>query len=187
MTHVISFSSDVQFICEAKKESHPIQKPMRKLFFLSVIFFMIACAPDKPKTADEDGRANEENENAVSEAAEQVTDATKGLGQIKNVTLNTPIEQDRIGRGKAIYEMKCQACHRLDAQRVVGPGWKDVTTRRKPEWIMNMILNVEVMLDKDPEAQKLLELCLTRMPNQNVSIGDARDILEYMRANDGEK
>jgi len=25
------------------------------------------------------------------------------------------------------------------------------------------------------------------MPNQNVSIGDARDILEFMRQNDGEK
>ena len=52
---------------------------------------------------------------------------------------------------------------------------------------MNMITNVDVMLAQDPEAQKLLELCLVRMPNQNVSIGDARDILEFMRENDGEK
>jgi hypothetical protein len=43
------------------------------------------------------------------------------------------------------------------------------------------------MLAQDPEAQKLLELCLVRMPNQNVSIGDARDILEFMRENDGVK
>ena len=50
-----------------------------------------------------------------------------------------------------------------------------------------MITNVDVMLAQDPEAQKLLELCLVRMPNQNVSIGDARDILEFMRENDGEK
>ena len=161
---------------------------MRKTFFVAVIYCLTACTPDKPKTAGEDfGNSHEENENAVSKAAEHATDITKGIGQIKNVTLNTPIEQDRVVRGKAIYEMKCQACHRIDAQRVVGPGWKEVTTRRKPEWIMNMILNVEVMLDKDPEAQKLLELCLTRMPNQNVSIGDARDLLEFMRANDGEK
>jgi hypothetical protein len=111
----------------------------------------------------------------------------RGLGEVKQVTLNSPLEQERVGRGKAIYEMKCQACHRLDETRVVGPGWKDVTKRRKPEWIMNMITNVDIMLDKDPEAQKLLELCLMRMPNQNVSVGDARDILEYMRQNDGEK
>ncbi|MCB0579949.1 MAG: hypothetical protein KDD10_11670, partial [Phaeodactylibacter sp.] len=72
-------------------------------------------------------------------------------------------------------------------QRVVGPGWAGITNRRKPEWIMNMITNVDIMLAEDPEAQKLLEECLTRMPNQNVSVGDARDILEFMRKNDAEK
>ena len=155
---------------------------MKKLLIASIVFMTAACAPDKPKTDGEDfGSVSEKTEKDALEAS------AKGIGQIQNVTFNSPLEQDRIGRGKAIYEMKCQACHRLDAQRVVGPGWKEVTVRRKPEWIMNMILNVEVMLDQDPEAQKLLELCLMRMPNQNVSIGDARDILEYMRQNDGEK
>ena len=160
---------------------------MKKLLYsLALSTILFSCAPDRPKV-DDSKSDQEKTENAIVEATEQTTDLTKGLGQIKKVTLHTPIEQDRVGRGKAIYEMKCQACHRIDATRVVGPGWKDVTIRRKPEWIMNMVLNVEVMLDKDPEAQKLLELCLTRMPNQNVSVGDARDILEFMRMNDGEK
>jgi mono/diheme cytochrome c family protein len=140
---------------------------------------LLACAPDKTEQGGESGS----NSNAVAENA----DPTKGIGQVETVTLKTPLEQERIGRGLAIYEMKCQACHRLDDQRVVGPGWKDVTKRRKPEWIMNMITNVDVMLEQDAEARQLLELCLTRMPNQNVSIGDARDILEYMRQNDGEQ
>jgi len=148
------------------------------LLILSIIF-LIACAPDKSSKTEE----KKPEQNAVVE----VTDPTKGIGQVKNVNLYSPLEQDRIGRGQAIYEMKCSACHRLDATRVVGPGWKDVTKTRRPEWIMNMITNVDVMLDQDEEAQKLLELCLTRMPNQNVSIGDARDILEFMRQNDGEK
>ena len=91
-----------------------------------------------------------------------------------------------VDRGRGIYEMKCAACHKLSAQRVVGPGWKGITEKRKPEWIMNMITNVEVMLDQDPAAQKLLEECLTRMPNQNISIGDARDLLEFIYANDAE-
>lgn len=139
---------------------------------------LAACAPDRPNAGEGDPAKN---------AVEEIADPTKGLGQIKNVTLNTPLEQERIGRGKAIYDMKCSACHKLTDQRVVGPGWKDVTKKRKPEWIMNMITNVDMMLDEDPEAQKLLELCLMRMPNQNVSLGDARDILEFMRENDGEK
>ena len=158
---------------------------MKKL--VSIIFLgaiLIACGPEKPKerTDGEDSHDIPEA-NAVAENANE----GKGFGQVKQVTLNTPLEGERIPRGKAIYEMKCQACHRLDDQRVVGPGWKDVTKRRKPEWIMNMVTNVDVMLDKDAEAQKLLELCLTRMPNQNVSVGDARDVLEFMRQNDGEK
>ena len=159
---------------------------MKKL--VSIIFLgaiLIACGPEKPKekTDGEDSYESAAESNAVAENANE----GKGIGQVQQVTLNTPLEQERISRGKAIYEMKCQACHRLDDQRVVGPGWKDVTKRRKPEWIMNMVTNVDVMLEKDAEAQKLLELCLTRMPNQNVSIGDARDVLEYMRQNDGEK
>jgi len=52
---------------------------------------------------------------------------------------------------------------------------------------MNMVTNTDAMLDQDPVAQELLELCLTRMPNQNISIGDARDILEFLRKNDGEE
>ncbi len=149
-----------------------------------MIFFVVtlaSCAPDKPKNTEEYPEAKQSAPEAV------LTDPTKGIGAVKNVTLKSPLEQDRITRGLAIYEMKCSACHKLDETRFVGPGWKGVTKLRKPEWIMNMVTNVDVMLDKDAEAQKLLELCLTRMPNQNVSIGDARDILEFMRQNDGEK
>jgi mono/diheme cytochrome c family protein len=141
--------------------------------------WLAGCSPEKPK--------NLEEFSAKSNPLEEAVAKSKGIGPIKSVTLATPLEQDRIPRGKAIYEMKCQACHKLDDQRVVGPGWKGVTQRRTPEWIMNMIVNVEVMLEKDEEAQRQLELCLVRMPNQNVSIGDARDILEFMRQNDGEK
>ncbi|MBL7803743.1 MAG: cytochrome c [Saprospiraceae bacterium] len=122
-----------------------------------------------------------------SNAETQMLAEGKGIGEVKAVELKTPLEAERVSRGEAIYKMKCSACHKLDGTRVVGPGWKDVTKNRKPEWIMNMVTNVDVMLEKDDEAQKLLELCLTRMPNQNVSIGDARDVLEFMRHNDGEK
>lgn len=151
---------------------------MKKLVPILIIStFFASCAPDKP--LDNQGSGHPDDAVAANDG--------KGIGEVRNVTLNTPLEQERVKRGKAIYEMKCSACHRLDGQRVVGPGWKGLTQLRKPEWIMNMITNVDVMLEQDPEARKLLELCLVRMPNQNVSIGDARDILEFMRQNDGEQ
>ncbi|MBL7699070.1 MAG: cytochrome c [Chitinophagaceae bacterium] len=104
-----------------------------------------------------------------------------------DVTLTTPLNQEWVSDGKGIYDVKCQGCHKLSDERVVGPGWKGVTERREPHWIMNMITNVDMMLEKDPEAQKLLEQCLVRMPNQNLNRDQARHVLEFMRSNDGVK
>jgi hypothetical protein len=104
-----------------------------------------------------------------------------------DITLTNPLNAEWVSFGKNIYELKCQSCHRLTNEKLVGPGWKDVTKRRKPLWIMNMITNVDMMLETDPEAQKLLEQCMVRMPNQNLSKEEARKVLEFMRSNDGEK
>ncbi|MBK8339741.1 MAG: cytochrome c [Flavobacteriales bacterium] len=101
-----------------------------------------------------------------------ITAADLTLGDIDNAMAE---------KGKTTYDVKCQACHSMGENRVVGPGWKGVTTRRKPEWIMNMIMNIDVMLSEDPEAQKMLEECLVRMPNQNLSHDEARQVLEFMR------
>lgn len=104
-----------------------------------------------------------------------------------DIKLGTPLDDLMVLNGKAAYELKCQSCHRLTEEKLVGPGWKDVTTKRQPVWIMNMITNVEMMLETDPEAQKLLEQCLVRMPNQNITKDEARAVLEFMRSNDGVK
>lgn len=107
--------------------------------------------------------------------------------EIKSVELTTPLNQAWVTTGKATYEMKCLPCHKLTADKLVGPGWLGVTKRRQPAWILNMITNVDMMLEKDEEAQKLLEQCLVRMPNQNVTADEARQLLEFMRGNDGEQ
>jgi hypothetical protein len=89
--------------------------------------------------------------------------------------------------GDKVAQVKCTSCHKTTDEKLVGPGWAGVTQRRKPEWIMNFITNTDVMIDKDPEVQAQLELCLVRMPNQNLSDEDARNLLEFMRKNDGVK
>lgn len=71
--------------------------------------------------------------------------------------------------------MKCQSCHTLTDKRVV-PGWKGIIAKRSPEWIMNM--HTDAMLSVDTAAQKMLEECLVRMPNQNLSVQEAREVLE---------
>lgn len=105
----------------------------------------------------------------------------------EDVEMTSPLNAQWVSEGKSIYDVKCQSCHKLTGEKLVGPGWLGVSKKRKPEWIMNMVTNVDMMLETDPEAQRLLEECLVRMPNQNLTKDESRRVLEFMRHNDGEK
>ncbi|MBK6948821.1 MAG: c-type cytochrome [Haliscomenobacter sp.] len=149
---------------------------MRKILLLLALgVFMSACA----------GKTDKTDKTVESMMEEEPLDPGKGYSEIKHVPLNDPLNAFMVSRGKTLYEMKCASCHVLDDPKVIGPGWKGVTERRSPEWIMNMITNVNIMLATDSTAQALLKDCLVRMPAENISVGDARDILEFMFANDG--
>jgi len=163
----------------------------RKLLFLITVSAVFAACGGSESTKDETATSTE-NANATAPADTQATASSsgaesKGIGKFKNVELTHPLDEKMIASGKSVYDVKCGSCHKLSEEKLVGPGWKGVTKKRTPVWIMNMITNTEMMLDKDPEAQKLLELCMVRMPNQNLSFDDARNILEFQRSNDGEK
>ena len=103
----------------------------------------------------------------------------KGVGPITSVTLGE-IDQKMADEGKAVFLAKCSACHKI-SKRVVGPALVGVTTRRSPEWIMNMILNPEKMVAENPIAKKLLAEYVAPMANQNLTEAEARLILEYFR------
>ncbi|AHF15290.1 c-type cytochrome [Niabella soli] len=115
-------------------------------------------------------------------------DPNRGEGKFSesNVTIGA-LDAAMAGKGKAIAETKCFSCHKTTGEKLVGPGWKGVTERHKPYWIMNFITNPDPMIDKDPKVQAQLEICLVRMPNQNLTDEDARNIVEFMRQNDGAK
>ena len=148
-------------------------------FMTTGILFFVSCSsneqPKEKKQAEVNESANDQKEIHGTEVKPE------------DVTLTTPLNEQWVTAGKTTYELKCQSCHKLTDERVVGPGWAGVTKRREPHWIMNMITNVEMMLETDPEAQKLLEQCLVRMPNQNLSQDESRQVLEFMRRNDGVK
>ena len=162
------------------ESSHQNSNTMKKMsLFVLVLFLLGACSSGNQSESSNTTSPKEVVPKSIAEG--------KGIGEITEVKLNNPLDVEMVKRGKAISEMKCAACHRFTDQRVVGPGWAGVTTRRKPEWIMNMITNVEMMLEKDPAAQEMLAECLTRMPNQNLSIGDARDVLEFIYQNEADQ
>lgn len=148
-------------------------------FLMTCFLYLIACNGE-----DKSG----EDESEATESAQTEQPEVRGtMLTADDVTVSTPLNQQWVKFGKGIYDMKCQSCHKLTDERVVGPGWKGVTQRREPHWIMNMITNVDMMLESDPEAQKLLEQCLVRMPNQSITKDEARYVLEFMRSNDGVK
>lgn len=157
---------------------------MKGRFLITAVLFTAALF----MTSCSDNSSSNESSTGGESTTGGTTSANEVHGQeVKpgDVQLSTPLNQQWVANGKNIYDMKCQSCHKLTDEKVVGPGWKGVTQRREPHWIMNMITNVDMMLEKDPEAQKLLEQCLVRMPNQNISTEESRHILEFMRQNDG--
>ena len=132
-------------------------------------------------TQEETGLAHQEQAAATEAPA---ADDGKGVGPVTTVEVGEGIDDALAANGKSIFEGKCSACHQLSDQKVVGPGLAGVTERRKPEWVMNMIINPEEMTKQDPTAKKLLAEHLTQMTNQNVNEQDARAILEFLRQND---
>ncbi len=145
---------------------------------------LFSCSSGGNEGYAEQYKNEQDEQTAAAPAEEAAEDDGLGVGPVKTVEVGAEIDQALATSGKAIFDGKCTACHQLSDQKVVGPGLAGVTERRKPEWIMNMIVNPEEMTKKDPEAKKLLAEHLTQMTNQNVSESDARAILEYLRQND---
>ncbi|MCO5260869.1 MAG: cytochrome c [Crocinitomicaceae bacterium] len=115
-------------------------------------------------------------------------DVVRGIGKFNESNVDTSgFDLKMAQEGARISETKCASCHKFSKERLVGPGWKGVTERRAPFWIMNFITNPDEMIDNDPDLMNELDICLTRMPNQNLTDNDARSILEYMRQIDGAK
>ena len=128
---------------------------------------------------------DDDKKTSGSETTAETGSDPKGIGKYDKVELTHPLDEKMVADGKVVYDVKCQSCHKLNNEKVVGPGWAGVTDRRTPEWIMNFVTNVDEMIEKDTAAQKMLEECLVRMPNQNLSDAEARSVLEFMRKNDG--
>jgi len=160
-------------------------KTLTVLASLTIAAFFSSCGgEDKPKT---ETAVQEEPQSMVADPASYDPKRGEGKYTAETLALTDKLDEAKAKIGEDASGVKCTSCHKMTDEKLVGPGWKDVTKRRTGEWIMNFITNPDPMLDKDPEAQAMLELCLVRMPNQSLTDDDARAILEYMRKNDGLK
>ena len=156
---------------------------MKKLILLLVIVVTAyACGNQNGAPANTNTTGDEKKE-----TANPSYDPNRGEGKFKDLAIPATLDVTMAANGEKTFGVKCGSCHKLTDEKLVGPGWKGVTARHKPEWIMNFITNTDAMLNKDPKAQAQLEICLVRMPNQNLSDDEARGLYEFMRKNDGVK
>jgi cytochrome c551/c552 len=157
---------------------------MKKLVLIaSIAMFLVSCGgggSSKAPGATESAADKKDNANPSY-------DPNRGEGKFTKVDIAANLDATKAAGGEKVFNVKCSSCHKLTDEKLVGPGWKGVTSRHTAEWIMNFATNTDEMLNKDPKAQALLEICLVRMPNQNLSDDDARNIYEFMRKNDGVK
>ena len=104
-----------------------------------------------------------------------------GIGPVKEpIEVAATPDHEMAEEGEEIFEQKCGACHKM-GEKYVGPALGEVTKRRTPAYIMNMILNPQEMVERHPVAKQLLAEHMSFMPNQGLTKEQARQVVEYLR------
>ncbi|MCA9782439.1 MAG: cytochrome c [Calditrichaeota bacterium] len=142
---------------------------------LAALLFSQGCGDKSP-----DGTAG----GAVASTAEgglSADELENGIGPAKTAPELGPLNAELAASGQQIFDMKCLSCHRM-GERFIGPDLNQILTRRTPRYVMNMILNPTEMVQRHPEAKKLLAEYLAPMAQQNLTQDEARAVLEYIRS-----
>lgn len=150
-----------------------------KSFYISTLacLLLVGCGGDQGAPSSQ----SSSQQPAASPSGLTPFEVQHGIGPLKTEVALAAPSQELADKGKAIFDSKCAACHKLDS-RYVGPQLGDVLDRRSPTYVMNMILNPQEMAQRHPEGKKLLAEYLTVMPFQNVSQDDAAALVEYLRS-----
>ena len=145
---------------------------------LAVTAFLCACGGDgAPATTSSQPQAA--SAGASTQPLSEV-ELEQGIGPIRDLALG-PLDEALASDGHTAFVTKCSACHKIE-ERYVAPQLGTVLSRRRPEFVMNMILNASEMVQRHPEVQALLAEFFTPMPVQVTERDEARAILEYLRS-----
>ncbi|MCM2301400.1 MAG: cytochrome c [Flavobacteriaceae bacterium] len=147
---------------------------LKLIVFVASITLLASCGNSEKKNQDE----KPANDSEIKVYDNPLDD--KGIGPITSLILPAEIDEELAAKGKEVYTLKCTACHK-ETQRFIGPAPIGIFERRSPEWIMNMILNPEEMVQKNDIAKKLLAEYIAPMANQNLTEDEARAVVEYFR------
>ncbi len=159
----------------------PLREVRRVLGCFLLVIALPACSPHKEeKTFSFEKKGDEPPERVGGLASTRIELSNKGVGPVKFVQLGN-IDPVLAKEGQGIFESKCTTCHKI-GEKFIGPAPNGILKRRTPEWVMNMILNPEVMLKEDQLAKDLfMEFNGSPMSNQGLTEEQARAVLEFFR------
>ena len=149
--------------------------------------FILIMGCSSPKKQPEEfsfDQLQSASENSSEKASVRIDLVNKGVGPVAELTLPLEVDEQMVEQGSVLYSQKCTACHKI-GETFIGPPPNGILKRRTPAWVMNMILNPEVMLKEDQLAKDLfMEFNGAPMANQGLTKEEARSILEYFRTLD---
>jgi hypothetical protein len=126
------------------------------LISLLTLFFFTGCNTKKPISKD-----------------------PNGVGPIISLKLE-PIKDSMMKVGMESFKDRCSQCHTMEYKND-GPDISDILAIRKPEWIVNFLINKDEMLLRDALAIKTRlkyeRDCGAELTNQT----EALELLEYLR------
>ncbi|TFG66630.1 MAG: c-type cytochrome [Gemmatimonadales bacterium] len=158
---------------QTKASQHPVR-------FVILVFLAVSAAACGGGEDPPDAGASAPSSDAPAVAEISADELEFGIGPIRGLALGE-LDPTLAEAGAELFSVKCSACHKL-GERYVGPDLSEVTGRRTPEYVMNMILNPEEMVANHPVAKQLFaEFNYTPMANQQLTEEDARAVLEYLR------
>lgn len=156
---------------------------MKYRFFALILIAIITLQCKQKEVKGEFSFTKKEAQKHL-QASKTIDLQNKGIGPIDSIAISEEIDVDMARLGKELYTQKCIACHKVGST-FIGPPPNGILERRTPEWVMNMILNPEEMLQNDSLAKALfMEFDGQLMTNQNVAVEEARAMLEYFRTLD---
>lgn len=91
-----------------------------------------------------------------------------------------PFDSQLAKKGEELFKIKCSSCHKYDT-RLVGPPLRDIVKRRSADYIISMITHPELMQEKNDTVKALVQVYLTKMTNQNVSLDEAKAIYHHLK------
>jgi len=156
---------------------------LRRFVILTALLATASLAACGTKSKEGEAKPEGSEQHEAAEGDDQLTafQLEHGIGPVTEaLTLPATIDKAMAAEGEKVFQQKCSACHKM-GEKYVGPALGEVTIRRTPAFIMNMILNPQEMIEKHPVIKQLLQETMSFMANQNLTPDQARQVLEYLR------